>query len=154
MNKAADAVMAFKQGQSCSQAILSTYGPAYGLTREQALAIGSSFSGGMAMAETCGAVTGAFMVLGMDRSGPTSAELAGRAEAKAAVLKFTGEFKARNGTVVCRDLLKCDISTSEGLANARKRGLFATLCPKFVQDAAEILDGMVKQQEQAQRPLS
>lgn len=141
MDKAEQAVTAFKQGQSCSQAILSTYGPAYGLTKEQALALGSGFSGGMAMAETCGAVTGSYMVLGL--AGPNSADAAARAETKAAVLRFTEEFKASQGTVVCKELLKCDISTSEGLTEARKLGLFQTVCPKFVSAAAEILDRML-----------
>ncbi len=150
MNQAEEAVVAFNQGQSCSQAILSTYGPTYGLTREQALSLASGFSGGMALAETCGAVTGALMVLGLDRSGADAAQAAGRAEAKLAVLRFMELFKARHGTVLCRELLKCDISTSQGLAEARERGLFKTTCPAFVRDASEILDQMLRQK--GQRP--
>jgi C_GCAxxG_C_C family probable redox protein len=144
MNKAEQASMAFQQGQSCSQAILSAYGPAYGLTPEQALGLGSSFSGGMAMAETCGAVTGALMVLGLDRcSNPAAAQGPGRAEAKDAVLKFAEAFKAKNGSLLCRELLSCDISDPKGLALAREKGLFRTICPKFVKDAAEILNELL-----------
>jgi protoheme ferro-lyase len=46
---------------------------------------------------------------------------------------------------VCRDLIHCDIDTAEGLAMARQQNLFVTVCPKFVQDAAEILEEMLAQ---------
>ncbi len=37
----------------------------------------------------------------------------------------------------------CDISTAEGAEKAKKEGLFRTICPKLVQDAAEILEEML-----------
>ena len=130
--------------------MLSAYGPSYGLTPEQALGLGSGFSGGMAMAETCGAVTSAFMVLGLDRcSNLAAAQADGRAEAKAAVLEFSKAFKARNGSLLCRELLNCDISDPKGLALAREKGLFRTICPKFVKDAAEILNELLLHERQA-----
>lgn len=46
--------------------ILSTYGAQFGIDEEIALRIACPFGGGMArMCETCGAVTGAFMVFGI-----------------------------------------------------------------------------------------
>nr|QNO46363.1 hypothetical protein KKGFGGCE_00001 [Methanosarcinales archaeon ANME-2c ERB4] len=50
------------------------------------------------------------------------------------------EFKSRNGSITCRELLGCDISTSEGMKLAEDNGLFITRCPKFVRDAAEIIE--------------
>jgi hypothetical protein len=38
--------------------------------------------------------------------------------------------------------LGCDISTDEGIAQAREKGLFSDLCPRLVRDAVEILDQM------------
>jgi hypothetical protein len=49
-------------------------------------------------------------------------------------------FRVRNGSLLCRDILGVDVSTPEGIADVRKRDLFRTICPKFVQDAAEILE--------------
>jgi hypothetical protein len=37
----------------------------------------------------------------------------------------------------------CDISTPEGYEAAKEKGLFTSVCPKFVRDAAEILEEMV-----------
>ena len=95
------------------------------------------------MAETCGAVTGAFMVLGLRHAGPDCNTPPGRAKTKQVFVEFTEKFKARRGTVVCRDLLGCDISTAEGMDKAKSQGLIATVCPKVVHDAAQILDAML-----------
>jgi len=46
-------------------------------------------------------------------------------------------------SIVCRELLGCDISKPEGAANAKENGLFASVCPKMVGDAAEILEEMM-----------
>ncbi|MEN6578624.1 MAG: C-GCAxxG-C-C family protein, partial [Phycisphaerales bacterium] len=61
----------------------------------------------------------------------------------AALRKFTVKFQERNRTVVCKDLLGCDISTPEGAQRATQEGLFRTICPKLVEDAAEILEEML-----------
>ena len=65
MDKATEAVEMFRNGCACSQAILAVYGPSQGLAKDIALRLAAGFAGGMRMGETCGAVTGAFMVLGL-----------------------------------------------------------------------------------------
>ncbi len=52
-------------------------------------------------------------------------------------------FEERNGSLLCRDLLGCDIGTAEGLAEAREKALFQSRCTKLVQDAVEIVEGML-----------
>jgi len=140
VNSIDTALSRFAAGFNCSQAVLSVYAGQFGLDDEAALKIASGFGGGMGrMAGTCGAVTGAFMVLGL-RYGQASSD----AEAKEAIYfrirEFADRFQARNGSLLCRDLLGCDISSPEGLRRARNEKLPATLCPKFVRDAAEILE--------------
>ena len=66
MSNVETALTCFKEGHSCAQAIVVVYGPKLGLDRESALKIASTFCGGLGMTgETCGAVTGALMVLGL-----------------------------------------------------------------------------------------
>ncbi len=96
------------------------------------------------MAGTCGAVTGAFMVLGLRHCGPRCETGPGREKVYAAVREFVSRFERRNGSVICRDLLGHDISTSAGMQAAKEHSLFDTKCPKLVQDAAEILEGMLQ----------
>ena len=49
---------------NCCQSVLIPFAAEMGMTEEQALALGSHFRGGMLHGSTCGAVTGALMVLG------------------------------------------------------------------------------------------
>jgi len=56
------------------------------------------------------------------------------------VKEFVDRFKSRNGLIICRELLGCDISTPEGMKLAEEKKLVTTLCPKLVQDVAEIIE--------------
>ena len=59
----------FKKGYNCAQAILSTYADLFGLSEQDAYRIAEGFGTGMgAMGETCGAVTAAFMLIGLKNS--------------------------------------------------------------------------------------
>jgi C_GCAxxG_C_C family probable redox protein len=140
MSKVDDAVAMFGNGYACSQAILAVYGEPFGLDCGTALKVAGGFAGGMRMGATCGAVTGAYMVLGLAYcpAGPES-----RAAAYEKIKEFTERFRRRNGSVSCSILLGVDMSTPEGVEQARQQGLFQTRCPKMVKDAAEILGEML-----------
>ena len=130
------AVSMFKEGFSCSQAILLTYGQELGIDKATALKISAPFGGGMArMGETCGAVTGAFMVLGLKYAKDKES----KEKLYGLVNKFVEKFKSRNSSILCRELLGYNIGTSEGMKMVKEKGLIDTLCPKLVKDAAEIL---------------
>ena len=96
------------------------------------------------MAETCGAVTGAMMVLGLEH-GNTAPDREAKERVYEQVREFAQRFRARNGSLLCRELLGCDISTPEGLQQAREADFVLKICPKFVRDAAEILEEMWSQ---------
>ncbi len=141
MKKREEAVSCFKEGFSCSQAVLSAYAPRFGLDRETALRVAGAFGGGMArLGETCGAVTGALMVIGL-RYGMTDAK---DQRAKEKTYEVTGAFvkafQAAYGSIRCRDLLGCDISSPDGFHRAKEQSLFTTLCPQFVALAVELLE--------------
>ena len=144
MKDVESAVSLFKGGFVCSQAILSTYGPGLGLDEETALKLSAGFGGGMGrMGDICGAVTGAFMVIGLKYGNAKAEESEAKEKNYATVREFAGRFGSRNGSIVCRNLLDCDISTAEGLALAREKNLFETICTKLVRDAAEILEELI-----------
>jgi len=141
MNKANEALSCFKEGFSCSQAVFSTYAVDMGLSRETALKVSQAFGGGMGqMGEVCGAVTGAFMVIGLKYGRTKIDDDEAKRKTYALVKEFTEKFKARNGTIICRELLGCDIGTPEGNRVAKDKELFSTVCPSFVRDAVDILE--------------
>lgn len=58
--------------------------------------------------------------------------------------RFKRAFVERHGSTLCSDLLGCNIGTPEGLAQARREGLFQLRCTKLVRDAVEIVEGILK----------
>ncbi len=135
------AAACFEEGFSCSQAVLATYSEMFGLNRERALKLSQAFGGGMArMGETCGALTGAFMVIGLKYGRIRAEDEAARDKTYGLVLEFVRRFKARNGSIVCKELIGQDMSTPEGLKMAHDSQVIQTRCPGFIRAAAEILD--------------
>ncbi|MFX1339443.1 MAG: C-GCAxxG-C-C family protein [Promethearchaeota archaeon] len=144
MKNVEKAVSLFMKGFRCSQTILSTYGSQFGLKPELALKLASPFGAGMgSLGNTCGAVTGAFMVLGLKYGNSKLSETKKKEKAYEVVREFVSRFKSRNGTIKCSKLLDCDISTLEGRNKAIETRLFIEVCPKFVKDAAEILENLL-----------
>jgi len=143
MGSADNAAATFGEGFSCSQAVLGAYCERFGLEKEQAYKISSGFGGGMHLDQTCGAVTGAFMVIGL-RYGRTRADdIEAKIKTAKMVAEFAEKFRARHGSIACTELIGCNISTQEGFEEAKRKDLFKQLCPKYVVSAAEILDGML-----------
>ncbi|CAG0926808.1 hypothetical protein TFLX_00213 [Thermoflexales bacterium] len=142
------AMTLFQQGFSCSQAVCAAYAPSLGLSRELALKIAAGFGGGMGrQGEVCGAVTGAIMAIGLKTGSIEATDTAAKENAYALTQQVIDQFKDRHGTILCRELLGCDIGQPEGLRQAREAQLFTQRCPQFVQDAAEIVATLIKEKE-------
>jgi hypothetical protein len=83
------------------------------------------------------------MVLGLKHAGANCDQRDSREKVYAAIREFAAKFQQRDHSVVCKELLGCDISTPEGVQRATREGLFRTICPNLVQHAAEILEEML-----------
>lgn len=143
MSKVQQALDTYKSGCNCAQALLTTYAPDVGLDPATACKLATGFGGGMRMGSACGALSGAIMVLSLKFGSQDANSPDQKARTYRLVEELTKAFEARNGSTQCTDLLGCDITTPEGLAQARERNRFACLCPKMVQDAAEILEDIL-----------
>lgn len=143
-NTAKKAEEYFNEGFNCCQAVLSAFKDKTGLSMEQSRKIASGFGAGMAyMGETCGAVTGAFMVMGLIYGRSRVDDTEAKEKTYALMHEFVKEFTAENGTLKCRELLGEDISTVEGLKKADDAGKFSTVCPKAVRDAVRITEKLL-----------
>lgn len=136
MSSIDEAVALFENGYVCSQAVFAAFSEDFGLSKEQALKIGACFGSGMRKAEVCGACTGALMVLGLKYGD-------NKTKSNEVCNKFLDEFKKENGSIICRDLLKCDISTEEGVKYAKDNNLFNEFCPKMVESASKIVEKII-----------
>ncbi len=139
MDNAKRAVEVFKEGFSCSQAVLEAFCEDLGMDRDTALKISQSFGGGMAhMGETCGAVTGALMVIGLQYGRTKAEDTEAKEQTYTTVHEFIKRFKAKYDSIICKEILGYDVSKDEEFKEAQEEEVFQTICPKFVQSAAEI----------------
>ena len=144
-NRAERAESRFRHGYLCSQAVLSAFAPDLGMDTDAAFRIAAAFGGGIAgMGETCGAVTGVCMALGLRYARAEPDAGGGESRVDARVKEFVAAFKVRHDSILCRELLGCDLSEPEGGRMAREQNLFATVCPELVRDAAEILEQLLE----------
>ena len=96
----------FKSGYNCSQSVVAAFADMYGFTEEQALRMAASFGGGIGrMRETCGAACGMFLLAGLEKGAIDGADREGKAANYALVQELAAEFKKRNGSLNCGELL-------------------------------------------------
>ena len=135
------AVARFDDHFNCSQSVFAAFAPQYGVQEDLALKIASPFGGGMArQGHVCGAVSGALMALGLARGATTPA---GKEKAYQLGEEFIQRFEVKHGTLLCRKLIDCDISTPAGWQIAQERGVFKTVCPVLVREAVEITQDLL-----------
>ena len=141
MDKVSHALSTFDSGFNCSQSVLTAFCDEFGLHDELAFRIACGFGGGMGrMAKTCGAVTGAFMVIGLKYGQTQNNDKTTKEKTYTLIKELADLFTKKHGSIECRELLNCDVNTSEGLNIANEKGLFKTICPKYVESAVKILE--------------
>jgi C_GCAxxG_C_C family probable redox protein len=141
MTKSDDAVSSFKAGFSCSQAVLTSFAEELGLDRDTANRVACGFGGGMARTgNTCGAVTGALMVIGMKYGKTLPEDNAAREKTYALVQQFLWEYTRMHGSVNCTDLLGYDMRDPVQFREAQEKKVAAQKCPGLVADAVLVLE--------------
>lgn len=124
---------------NCAQTVFSLFADELRLDQKTALKIASGFGGGMACAETCGAVTGSYMVIGM-KYGHATSDAAEKANTKLQIQKFNAEFEKDHGSLICKKLIGFDISKPDEAKAASEAGVFKSKCPDFIKTACLILE--------------
>lgn len=105
MSRADKAEEYFRKGYNCSQSVVMAFCDVTGLNEETAAKISVCFGGGTGrMRLTCGALNGAFIVLGVMLSSSD-----GSVENKNSMYKIVqraaARFKEKNGSINCGELL-------------------------------------------------
>ncbi|MBQ5627438.1 MAG: C_GCAxxG_C_C family protein [Bacteroidaceae bacterium] len=135
------AVALFKEGYNCSQSVVAAFADMYGFTQEQALKMAASFGGGIGrMRQTCGAACGLFLVAGLETGCTEGRNAAGKEANYKVVQQLAEEFRKRNGSLICAELLglakNAPTPTTPDARNSeyyKKRP-----CEKMVEEAARI----------------
>lgn len=138
------AATCFSEGFNCAQAVLSSHSEEFGLSKEMAFKVAGAFGSGMGqLGETCGAVTGALMLIGLKYGKFVKTDTESKDRAYARVKNYTDRFKREHGSIKCADLIKYDLSDPEQLAAARKAGVFQSVCPKLIESSVRIVESLL-----------
>ena len=137
MNNELKAEEYFLEGYACSQAVVMAYADEVGLDMETAKKVSSTFGGGMGrMRKTCGALTGAFMVLGMKHGNTKPDDMETKLNSYEMVRELADIFKEKHGTNECAELLE-KYATKEVV---KDRNHHKIICNRLVKDAVTMLD--------------
>ena len=144
MDKLNLAAQYHERGYGCAQAVLAAYAGDFGLEEGPALRLATSFGSGMGrMCEVCGALTGAFMVIGLKYGkGKTDGTRYGNETETTyrLVADVANKFKEKNGSIYCRELIGHNLMDLGERAKVVEMGLFKTTCRKCILDAVELLE--------------
>lgn len=140
-SKVHEAVECFNSGFNCSQAILSTYCEQFGLDKETALKLACGFGAGMGrLGEVCGAVSGAYLVISLKNGNSLLDDRSSKENTYALIQEFDRQFRERNQSTICRELLEVDLLTGDKMFAAEQ---VKRICPQMVKDAAEIIESIL-----------
>jgi len=131
----------FEQGYNCSQAVFMAYSDMYGIDKETAAKLATSFGGGMGrLREVCGAVSGMFLVLGLHFPATDVKDKIAKNTNYEAVQRTANEFKSIMGSYICADLLKIKHEPQNPEASERTTKYYELRpCARCVAVAAEIV---------------
>lgn len=143
------AVELFKSGFNCSQSVVAAFADMYGFTEEQALRMSASFGGGIGrMRQTCGAACGMFLLAGLEKGAIDGKDRESKAANYALVQELAEEFKKRNGSMICAELLGLKKPEGSSIPEARTEQYYSKRpCVKMVEEAARIWVEYLKMQQ-------
>lgn len=130
----------FGGGLDCSQVVFEYGADILGFDKETALKISAAFGGGMWAGERCGCVTGALMAIGLKYGQYKLGDEAAKNEMLAKKAEFEEAFKESHESLICKEILKYDLSKPEEMAKIMEEGLLQNLCPLLAVTACDILD--------------
>ena len=138
----------FLEGYNCAQAVAVAFTDLTGMDKAEAAKLASPFGGGMGrMREVCGAVSGMFMVLGSLYGYDNSDADPHKKALYQQVQALAEQFKARNGSIICREILK-NPSTDPNPSPRTAEYYAKRPCARMVMTAAELMDQFI-----AEHPL-
>lgn len=143
------AVELFKSGYNCSQSVVAAFADMYGFTTEQALHMSASFGGGIGrMRQTCGAACGMFLLAGLEKCAIEGSDRESKAANYKLVQELAEEFKKRNGSMICAELLNLKKAEVSSVPEERTEQYYAKRpCAKMVEVAATIWAEYLEKQQ-------
>lgn len=131
----------FSKDYNCSQVVFAYFADDMGMDEELAVKIATPFEMGMYKSEVCGALSGAYMALGL-KYGSTAMEE--KVELIKKIFKLNSEFEKKMNSSCCRELLKTDVNTDEGMNYAIENNILTSVCGNCITNAITITEDIMR----------
>ncbi|MEM1564765.1 MAG: C-GCAxxG-C-C family protein [Candidatus Bathyarchaeia archaeon] len=141
------AVSKFREGYLCSEAVLKTFADAQKIECKYIPRIATGFGAGMGRTGfVCGALTGAVMAIGLKygRNMPPD-EIENYERCVAKIQQLFKDFRETFGSIFCRDLTNCDLTTEEGRQKFKEQQVREKKCSRYVEEAMKMLLALTKE---------
>ena len=135
------AVENFENGYNCAQSVFLSYAQDFGIDKEMALKLSSSFGGGMGrLREVCGAVTAMFAIAGLQKGYTSNDDDEVKAKHYELIQKLADEFKKEHNTIICRELLELNEQISSPIPSKRTEEYYQERpCARFIETACKLI---------------
>lgn len=140
MTRTEFAVARITEGYHCSQVVLEAWAQELGLDPMVARTVALPLAAGSGLGGECGAITGAFLVIGLKCGVNRAYDWEGFRTVISKVRELANGFKLLHGTLNCHDLLGLDVCSKEGSREFKEKGMILTHCVRHVEDVVNLLE--------------
>jgi C_GCAxxG_C_C family probable redox protein len=146
MDREKKAIEYHRRKFNCSQSVLAVFSDEHGVRENECLKIATAFGGGMARQQyTCGAITGAMMVLGLRFGMGVNDPEENKLKTYAKTRELFSEFKKLHGSTCCLDLLDgLNMNDPDDFKKIVDQKLIDVRCEKYISDAVLIAERLMK----------
>jgi C_GCAxxG_C_C family probable redox protein len=128
--------------------VLTPFGRQVGLAEDHCLKIACAFGAGLGRQQyTCGAVTGALMVIGLHYGKGRMDDNAKKVQTYEKSVEFMKAFTDKHGSINCLELLDgLHMSNPEESKEIDARELYRVRCTRYVTDAVQIAEKLIAEE--------
>ncbi|MEM3579430.1 MAG: C-GCAxxG-C-C family protein [Candidatus Bathyarchaeia archaeon] len=140
-------VSKFREGYLCSEAVLETFAETQKIKCKYIPKIATGFGAGMGRTGfVCGALTGAVMAIGLKYGRDTPPdEIENYERCVVKIQQLFKDFKETFGSIFCRDLTNCDLTTEEGRQKFKEQQIREKKCARYVGESMKMLLALTKE---------
>jgi C_GCAxxG_C_C family probable redox protein len=139
MDKFEQAMHLHNSGFNCCQSVFAAFSDEINLDQKTALRIATSFGGGIRVGSVCGAVTGALMVLGMQKGHDSFNDLEEKQRANEITIDFIERYRRSVGHIECKEILGFNPSIPCENQEKERDEIKAVRCPVAIETAVKLL---------------
>jgi C_GCAxxG_C_C family probable redox protein len=146
MTKGEIAKQNFLNGYNCTQAVIKAFSDELGFDCDTLMMLAQPFGGGMGrMREVCGTLSAMYMILGLKKGSSNPSDKNAKTSIYKDVQALAEQFKADNGSIICRELLDLRIKGRDSpMPSERTEQYYQSRpCSELCRYAADLIDSFL-----------